>query len=281
LGIEHLLDRKPWQLSGGERQRVALGRAIVRQPAAFLLDEPLSNLDARLRVEMRRELKVLQQRLQVTTLYVTHDQMEAMTLGDRLVVMDRGQVQQIGTPREVFEEPKNLFVAAFFGLPTISLIRGRWTSDGRETRFEGCGLSVRLNAAQEKRIRQRSHRELVLGIRPEFVHFASSPPARDERSSAGRGRVELAELLGHTTLITVSTNTTAYRDQKETSGNDTETNIRDNAAGPKRDEIVGACRPDHAVKIGTQVAIWIEASQALLFDGQSGENLNWRTDPDG
>src|SRR5438034_7422948 len=130
LGLEDLLKRPPAQLSGGRRQRVAMGRALVREPKAFLLDEPLSNLDAKLRVQMRAELKRIHQRLGITTIYVTHDQVEAMTLGDRIVVMSNGRVQQIGPPQEVYSAPRNLFVAGFIGSPPMNLLRGR-TADGR------------------------------------------------------------------------------------------------------------------------------------------------------
>jgi ABC-type sugar transport system ATPase subunit len=130
LGLDDLLGRRPAQLSGGQRQRVAMGRALVREPKAFLLDEPLSNLDAKLRIQMRAELKRIHQRLGITTIYVTHDQVEAMTLGDRIVVMSNGRVQQIGKPQDVYGHPKNLFVAGFIGSPPMNLLRGRCT-DGR------------------------------------------------------------------------------------------------------------------------------------------------------
>src|SRR5216110_1297276 len=125
LGLDELLKRRPAQLSGGQRQRVAMGRALVREPKAFLLDEPLSNLDAKLRVQMRAELKRIHQRLGITTIYVTHDQVEAMTLGDRIVVMSNGRVQQIGAPQDVYRRPQNLFVAGFIGSPPMNLLRGR------------------------------------------------------------------------------------------------------------------------------------------------------------
>src|ERR1700751_1797319 len=130
LGIEHLLERKPKELSGGERQRVALGRAIVREPKVFLMDEPLSNIDAKLRVEMRAEIIKLQRRLGVTTFYVTHDQVEALSMGDRIVVMSKGKVQQVGTPKELYQNPNNLFVAGFIGSPSMNFIRVQVTDKG-------------------------------------------------------------------------------------------------------------------------------------------------------
>jgi multiple sugar transport system ATP-binding protein len=167
LGIEHLLDRFPRQLSGGECQRVALGRAIVRQPAAFLLDEPLSHLDAQLRVELRREIKRLHQRLRGTVVYVTHDQAEALALGDRIVVMHRGRVQQTGPPREVYEQPANVFVAAFLGTPGMNLIPGRGRRDAQEFRFASAGLTLALPTTEVPAGWDRGQRELILGIRPE------------------------------------------------------------------------------------------------------------------
>ncbi len=139
LGLDDLLKRRPAQLSGGQRQRVAMGRALVREPVAFLLDEPLSNLDAKLRVQMRAELKRIHQRLGITTIYVTHDQVEAMTLGDRIVVMSAGEVQQIGKPHDVYRHPANLFVAGFIGSPPMNLLRGR--ADGRARRWPATSRS--------------------------------------------------------------------------------------------------------------------------------------------
>src|SRR4030095_15143333 len=140
LGIEALLERKPKALSGGQRQRVAVGRAIVREPAAFLFDEPLSNLDAKLRVETRAELKRLHKRLQTTTIYVTHDQEEAMTLGDRVVVMDGGGIQQVDSPLSIYRAPANRFVAGFLGTPPMNFFTGNLINDGGRTWFDGEGV---------------------------------------------------------------------------------------------------------------------------------------------
>ena len=177
LGIKHLLDRKPGQLSGGEKQRVALGRAIVRQPAAFLFDEPLSNLDAQLRGEMRRELKRLHQELRATMIYVTHDQVEAMTLGDRIVVMNRGEVRQVGTPLEVYDHPQDRFVARFLGSPPMNFIPGElrqgpggWTFQNSAVGLEVKGLEDCVNGVDLV-----AGRKLLAGIRPE--HVGLSPAA--------------------------------------------------------------------------------------------------------
>lgn len=181
LGIRHLLDRKPGQLSGGEKQRVALGRAIVRQPAAFLFDEPLSNLDAQLRGEMRRELKRLHQELQATMIYVTHDQVEAMTLGDRIVVMNKGEVRQVGTPLEVYDRPQDKFVARFVGSPPMNLIEGAIDSSGQ---FRSGSMTLACGFAKPGRI--------TAGIRPEDIRLGTGELT---------ATVESTELLGDTTLV--------------------------------------------------------------------------------
>jgi multiple sugar transport system ATP-binding protein len=167
LGLEKLLDRYPGQLSGGQRQRVAMGRAIVRDPEVFLFDEPLSNLDAKLRVQMRTEIKALHQRLKTTTIYVTHDQVEAMTMADRIVVMRDGLVEQIGSPLGLYDQPRNLFVAGFIGSPSMNFIRGRL--EGGKFRGEG-GVEVALG----KTASGQDGREVVCGIRPDKVGLGNS-----------------------------------------------------------------------------------------------------------
>ena len=173
LGIQELLDRKPKALSGGQRQRVAVGRAIVRQPKAFLFDEPLSNLDAKLRVEMRAELKRLHRQLQTTTIYVTHDQEEAMTLGDRIVVMKDGVVQQCGAPLEVYDTPSNRFVAGFVGTPPMNFFGGQLTSDNGNVYFDEGTVRIRVTDAQGERLRSRVGQSAILGVRPEAMAIAA------------------------------------------------------------------------------------------------------------
>jgi multiple sugar transport system ATP-binding protein len=200
LDIGDYLKRKPRQLSGGQRQRVALGRAIVRHPRVFLFDEPLSNLDAKLRVQMRVELKKLHQRLGTTAIYVTHDQVEAMTLGDRVVVMKDGVVQQVGEPLELYNRPANRFVAGFIGSPamnfaTVTLADG----DGRIT-AKNAGLAIELPASHAERLRPHVGRPLTLGIRPENLHVAtSSDPAGLQFNS----KIEVVEQLGSEILLDV------------------------------------------------------------------------------
>ena len=169
LNITHLLKRKPKELSGGQRQRVAIGRCIVREPAVFLFDEPLSNLDAKLRGHMRTELAMLHERLGKTTVYVTHDQIEAMTLASRIVIFHKGHIQQVGTPSEVFNRPANLFVAAFIGMPSMNLLEGALTSEADQTLLRGVGFAIPLPVAGPWPA------QLVAGVRPQALRLASRP----------------------------------------------------------------------------------------------------------
>jgi multiple sugar transport system ATP-binding protein len=169
LEIGHLLNRRPSQLSGGQRQRVALGRAMVRQPAVFLMDEPLSNLDAALRISMRAEIKHLHTAMQTTFVYVTHDQAEALTLADRIVVMRDGVIQQIGNPDDVYERPRNMFVASFLGNPAINYLEGTIDRGGGSVVFRRGGLAITLPPRLAARVAAREGQELVLGLRPEDV----------------------------------------------------------------------------------------------------------------
>jgi multiple sugar transport system ATP-binding protein len=192
LGIEELLDRRPKALSGGQRQRVAVGRAIVRNPKAFLFDEPLSNLDAKLRVEMRAELKSLHRKVRTTTVYVTHDQEEAMTLGDRVVVMKDGLIHQRGTPFEVYRQPLNRFVAGFVGTPPMNFLDGRLARDGERLVFEDGANRLLLSAEQERRLGGRVNQPVTCGVRPEAVW-----PRRDAPpGSTLRLTVNVVEPLG-------------------------------------------------------------------------------------
>ena len=195
LGISHLLNRKPKQLSGGQQQRVALGRAIIRQPKAFLLDEPLSNLDAQLREETRAELKRLHQELGITTIYVTHDQGEAMTLGEKLVVLSEGKIQQIGTPEEVYHYPANLMVAGFLGSPPMNCVRVQYT-DGK---LQLGKQSLPVTSELEKHLLNYNENKFCLGIRPEAISTVS-PPLEDELGTLEL-EVKLIEPLGRETLL--------------------------------------------------------------------------------
>ena len=200
LGIEMLLDRKPRQLSGGQRQRVALGRAIVRHPQLFLFDEPLSNLDAKLRVQMRVELKRLHERLETTAVYVTHDQVEAMTLGDRVVVMKDGLVQQVGEPLELYNQPRNKFVAGFIGSPAMNFVEvsivaengGLWANNG--------AFRIEVPPAKKDALRPQVGKQVTLGIRPEAVQIANGSTPSERAFDAS---VEVIEPLGSEILLNV------------------------------------------------------------------------------
>jgi len=242
LGITEFLDRKPKQLSGGQRQRVALGRAIVRKPAVFLFDEPLSNLDAKLRVQMRAEISTLQKRLQTTTVYVTHDQVEAMTMGDRMAVMSKGELQQVGTPLEVYEQPANLFVASFIGTPPMNFVPATLTDGGATVTASGFKMPVpepfRAAAAG------REGAKAVLGIRPENVREAS----RDGGGETVRvtAKVAFVEPLGHEVIV----------------------------HGRVGDElIVAKVDPHRSPQIGSTIDLVIEAGAAHLFDAATEKRL--------
>ena len=237
LGITEELSRKPKTLSGGQQQRVALGRAIVRNPAVFLFDEPLSNLDAKLRTAMRAELIKLHHRLGATMIYVTHDQVEAMTMGDRIVVMNEGNIQQAGTPLEVYDDPVNGFVAGFIGSPAMNLLRGSTAKDGDSLRFTADGLEIPLPASHAA----ATASNVRLGIRPEFLQL--DPP---EGWAAFDGHIEVVEHLGAETILNLST------------------------AGP---DITAKLKRNDNVQHGMTVRIGANPDQVLAFDSESGERL--------
>ncbi|MCM3786380.1 sn-glycerol-3-phosphate ABC transporter ATP-binding protein UgpC [Neobacillus mesonae] len=205
LDIEHLLDRKPKALSGGQRQRVALGRAIVRNPQVFLMDEPLSNLDAKLRGQMRAEITKLAKRLETTVIYVTHDQIEAMTMGDRIVVMKDGYIQQAASPEELYNNPTNLFVAGFIGSPTMNFITGKLSQQGDALRFTATGLDVEIPQGKAQILKSKGYagKEVILGVRPEDIHeepvFLEASP-----HTVFTAKVDVSENLGHELLLYLS-----------------------------------------------------------------------------
>jgi multiple sugar transport system ATP-binding protein len=241
LQIEHLLARKPGQLSGGQQQRVAMGRALARRPKIYLFDEPLSNLDAKLRVEMRTEIKLMHQRLKTTTVYVTHDQIEAMTLGDKVAVMKDGIIQQFGTPQEIYNDPANHFFASFIGSPPMNFIPLR--TQGRDGQCFGlldsgqARCELPLGAAAEL-----EGRELILGVRPEQIQLAGAGSTLPSL----RAEVEVVEPTGPDTLVFVSLNQTKV-----------------------------CCRlaPDAAPLAGSSLDLQFDPARVLLFDAASGERL--------
>ncbi|MER8690626.1 MULTISPECIES: sn-glycerol-3-phosphate ABC transporter ATP-binding protein UgpC [unclassified Mesorhizobium] len=194
LQISHLLDRRPANLSGGQRQRVAMGRAIVRDPELFLFDEPLSNLDAKLRVEMRTEIKRLHERLGTSIVYVTHDQIEAMTLGTKVAVMKSGYIQQLGDPRTIYERPANMFVASFIGSPAMNFLAGRLVPDSEGVRFQASGVSIVLPTRNRQ---VGSERPVMLGIRPEELRTVA------ENRASIIGEIDVVEPTGPETMVTV------------------------------------------------------------------------------
>ena len=200
LQVDALLERKPSQLSGGQRQRVAIGRALVREPRIFLFDEPLSNLDAKLRVEMRREIKKLHQQLKTTVVYVTHDQTEAMSLGTNIAIMNHGVIQQNDTPENIYNKPSNTFVADFIGSPSMNLIKGKISQDNDKIYFstEGKNFNIPINNYNFDNTSQLNNKEVCFGIRPEHIYFKKS----NENDFEITLRAELSEYIGHEQIMT-------------------------------------------------------------------------------
>jgi ABC-type sugar transport system ATPase subunit len=236
LGIEGLLERKPKALSGGQRQRVAMGRAIVREPSVFLFDEPLSNLDAKLRAQMRVELALLHRRLGKTTVYVTHDQVEAMTLADRIVILERGVIQQVGTPGEVFNRPRNLFVAGFIGSPVMNLFDAT-VAAADEVRLKASGAAVAL----PRRIDRPAGTAVVLGVRPQGLSLAAE-------GATLRMRIKVAEYLGTETVLTGT------------------------LAG-SAEPVIAAVNGDHGDLAGSEAGLALDANHVHVFDAASQTNL--------
>ena len=209
LGIQDLLERKPKALSGGQRQRVAVGRAIVRKPKVFLFDEPLSNLDAKLRVQMRTEISKLHTRLEATMVYVTHDQVEAMTMGDRIVVMRDGLIQQIDKPLHLYNKPVNQFVAGFIGSPSMNFIRGTLSANGSGIVFDEGNVQLALPAGHGDQLGSHLGQEVTLGIRPEDIHDPDTI-GRNVETVEVAARVEVVEPMGNEVFLNLTTGKTAF-----------------------------------------------------------------------
>jgi multiple sugar transport system ATP-binding protein len=236
LGIQDHLTRKPRMLSGGQRQRVALGRAIVRHPQVFLFDEPLSNLDAKLRVQMRVELKKLHHRLGTTAIYVTHDQVEAMTLGDRVVVMKDGLVQQVGEPLDLYNTPANRFVAGFIGSPAMNFASVTIASEGGALHAVNEGFRIKVPGQVASRLAAHVGKPATLGVRPEDLHVATGADAADMTLE---GVVEVAEQLGSEIILDLKVGKTA---------------------------MVASVEPTHRVKFGDKVRLGINPARLHFFD---------------
>jgi multiple sugar transport system ATP-binding protein len=200
LGIEQLLKRKPRELSGGQRQRVALGRAIVREPKVFLFDEPLSNLDAKLRVATRAEITKLHQRLQTTFIYVTHDQIEAMTMADRIAVMNKGDLQQLDTPQSLYDHPANLFVAGFIGSPSMNFFNGKLRKDGSQLFVDTEDFAVKIPENRTATFMPHSGKDIIMGIRPEDIHNPAFVPPGIHVEHV-EGRVDVTEMMGYEIML--------------------------------------------------------------------------------
>ncbi|HSK48293.1 MAG TPA: ABC transporter ATP-binding protein [Coriobacteriia bacterium] len=202
LGVEQLMERKPGQLSGGQRQRIALARAIVREPAVFLLDEPLSNLDAKLRVNTRAEISKLHKRLGTTFVYVTHDQTEAMTMADRIAVMNAGEIHQVGSPQELYDRPKNVFVAGFIGSPAMNFFKARVDSADGAMDLKGNTFTMRVPRDRAPELQSYIGREMLFGVRPENIHDAQFTPTGINAVPLDVG-VEVTELMGNEVFLHV------------------------------------------------------------------------------
>lgn len=245
LGLTELLKRKPRELSGGQRQRVALGRAIVRKPQVFLMDEPLSNLDAKLRVKMRAELKKLQRQLGVTTIYVTHDQVEAMTMGDRIAVINAGVLQQVGSPDEVYDKPANMFVAGFIGSPPMNFLNATITEDG----FVDFGeFRLKLLPDQFEVLGEMGYvgREVVFGIRPEDVYDAVFAQVKVPGENMVRAMVEIVENLGSEKIVHLRVGGVAF---------------------------LGAFRSESRVREGQEVDVVFDMKKIHIFDKIPGKAI--------
>jgi multiple sugar transport system ATP-binding protein len=269
LDLEAHLDRKPAQLSGGQRQRVAMGRAIVRDPSAFLMDEPLSNLDAKLRVQMRTEVSRIQKNLGTTTIYVTHDQTEALTLGDRVAVMRSGMLQQVGSPMELYNNPLNLFVAGFIGSPAMNFMPA--TVEGDTVKLPLA--DVRVPDEVRGRLGGTEGKTLIAGIRPENFEDASLVGDARDRGTTFRAHIEVLESLGSELYA----HFTVASDQQIESAELRE--LAEDVGGgevPMAGEegrIVARLEPASQVKVGQEAELWVDASKVHLFDPEDGRNL--------
>jgi multiple sugar transport system ATP-binding protein len=277
LGLNEYLHRKPKALSGGQRQRVAMGRAIVRSPQAFLMDEPLSNLDAKLRVAMRAEIAALQNRLGVTTLYVTHDQVEAMTMGDRVAVLMRGRLQQADSPQTLYDRPDNLFVAGFIGSPSMNIATAT-------LRKEDGGIFIELDRGESKlrvpdaaidrypQVAERDGGEVAIGIRPE--HF--SPPGEVAPDQVWKGRkVSLVEMLGSEMLVHFSTDSPPIvsEDMRAAIDDDEAFEELQQKAAAGGQEFVSRFEPGAPPKLDSAIDIGVRTEQLHFFDIESGAAL--------
>ncbi|TDE30077.1 sn-glycerol-3-phosphate ABC transporter ATP-binding protein UgpC [Actinomadura sp. 6K520] len=278
LGLTEHLSRKPRNLSGGQRQRVAMGRAIVREPQAFLMDEPLSNLDAKLRVQMRAEIARIQRDLGVTTVYVTHDQTEAMTLGDRVAVMKKGELQQVAPPQELYDRPVNLFVAGFIGSPAMNLLQGTLSEDAENPRLTIGDTTLTLPArVLTERPALASHlgRDVAVGIRPEDMEDSELVEAPE--GSTLTSTVDLVEAMGSDVLVhfAIEASPVVTEDTRELA-RDAGTDVLGELESPHTD-LVARFSPRTRVKVGDPVTIRVDTGRLHFFDIESGASI-WGAD---
>jgi multiple sugar transport system ATP-binding protein len=267
LDLEQHLDRKPANLSGGQRQRVAMGRAIVRDPSVFLMDEPLSNLDAKLRVQMRAEVSRIQDRLGTTTVYVTHDQTEAMTLGDRVAVMRAGVLQQVGAPQELYENPVNLFVAGFIGSPAMNFMPAQVEGDAVKLPMADVRASGLSEAA-------KGDKGLIAGIRPE--HFEDAALVGDKRGQGAtfRARIELIESMGSELYVHFSVEHGGIESEELAELAQDAGTAEVPSAGEGK--IVARLDPASHVRQGEEAELWVDTSRIHFFDAATGGRINTR-----
>jgi multiple sugar transport system ATP-binding protein len=249
LGIEELLERKPKALSGGQRQRVAVGRAIVRKPKVFLFDEPLSNLDAKLRVQMRTEISKLHSRLEATMIYVTHDQMEAMTMGDRIVVMRDGRIDQVDTPLTLYNDPVNQFVAGFIGSPSMNFLNGTLISNSGSLVFDEGNIQLPLPAAYANDLQNHANKEVTFGIRPEDIHDPDSLNSGSPDTIEVTAKVEVVEPMGNEVFLYLTTGKSSF---------------------------VARIDPMRVPVVDQQVKLAVEIDKAHFFDRQNEATLTRR-----
>jgi multiple sugar transport system ATP-binding protein len=269
LDLEPHLDRKPAQLSGGQRQRVAMGRAIVRNPSAFLMDEPLSNLDAKLRVQMRTEVSRIQKNLGTTTVYVTHDQTEAMTLGDRVAVMRSGQLQQVGSPMELYNTPVNLFVAGFIGSPAMNFMPA--TVEGDTVKLPLA--DVRLPSEVHGRVGGTQGRQLIAGVRPENFEDASLVGDARNRGTVFKAQIELLESLGSELYAHFTVASDQQIESQELRELAEDVGGGEVPMAGEEGRIVARLEPASQVRVGQEAELWVDASKVHLFDPEDGRNL--------
>jgi multiple sugar transport system ATP-binding protein len=275
LQLDEWLDRKPGQLSGGQRQRVAMGRAIVRNPSVFLMDEPLSNLDAKLRVQVRAEIARLQRELKTTTLYVTHDQVEAMTMGDRVAVLRDGSLQQVAEPEVLYAEPLNIFVAAFIGSPSMNLLQGHLalSGDGAVVTLGEESLELPASVLSERpALRAHDGRDVIVGIRPEALADASLEQAPEGRRM--RAEVELREALGAEVMLHVCVNArAAVTDEARALAaviDDAAIEALERQVHENRAAVVARFAPSSRARVGDVIDMAVDVTQLHLFDPATG-----------